>query len=207
VSYLPLLLSLFAVDLLAAMSPGPNFVLVTQTAIQRGKRHAIAVVLGFVMTNLMWCIAVMFGLSALFQLSPRLYIVMKVVGGAYLIYLGIGLWCGAGDLAGARRRDRRRHTYTRGSFVRGLLTNLSNPKSVVYFGSVFTLFLKPGTPTWVNAAAIAIVLANTIVWYGALAVLFSRASAQRLYAKAERPINRAAGTVMIGFGAAILARE
>lgn len=198
-SYIPLLLSLFAVDMLAAMSPGPNFVLVTQTAIQRGKRHAIAVVLGFVMTNLMWCIAVMFGLSALFQLSPRLYIVMKVVGGAYLIYLGIGLWCGAGDLAGAPQ--------THNSFVRGLLTNLSNPKSVVYFGSVFTLFLKPGTPTWVNAAAIAIVLANTIVWYGALAVLFSRASAQRLYAKAERPINRAAGTVMIGFGAAILARE
>ncbi|HEV8661204.1 MAG TPA: LysE family transporter, partial [Thermoanaerobaculia bacterium] len=74
-SYVPLLLSLFAVDILAAMSPGPNFILVTQTAIQRGRRHAAAVVLGFVTTNLVWCLAVVFGLTALFQISPRLYMV------------------------------------------------------------------------------------------------------------------------------------
>ncbi|HEY3054643.1 MAG TPA: LysE family transporter [Thermoanaerobaculia bacterium] len=198
-SYLPLLLSLFAVDLLAAMSPGPNFLLVTQTAIQRGTRHAAAVVLGFVTTNLMWSLAVLFGLGALFEISPRLYMVMKVAGGAFLIYLGIRLWRGAGDRAIVPQ--------THGFFLRGLLTNLSNPKSVVYFGSVFTLFLKPGTPVWVNAAAIAIVVTNTILWYGTLAVLFSRARAQCLYATAERPINRVAGTAMIGFGTAILVRE
>jgi RhtB (resistance to homoserine/threonine) family protein len=199
VSYLPLLLSLFAVDLLAAMSPGPNMLLVTQTAIQRGTRHAVAVVLGFVTTNLMWSLAVLFGLSALFEISPRLYLLMKIAGGAYLIYLGFRLWRGSGAVASIPRAH--------GSFARGLLTNLSNPKSLVYFGSVFTLFLKPGTPAWVNAAAIAIVITNTVFWYGTLAVLFSRVRPKQFYARAERPINRVAGTAMIGFGAAILVRE
>src|SRR5947209_4386894 len=124
-SYTALLLSLFVVDILAAMSPGPNFVLVTQTAVQRTTRHALAVVAGFVTTNVLWCVAVVFGLKALFDLAPWLYVAIKVGGGAYLLYLGISMWRGteaamiespAGYSAG-------------GSYVRGVLTNFTNPKS------------------------------------------------------------------------------
>ena len=94
-SYTALLLSLFVVDILAAMSPGPNFVLVTQTAVQRTTRHALAVVAGFVTTNFIWCAAVTLGLTALFDVAPWLYVAVKIGGGAYLIYLGIAMWRGA----------------------------------------------------------------------------------------------------------------
>src|SRR5688572_32271923 len=84
-TYLPLLLSLLVVDLLAAMSPGPNFVVVAQAAIRGSFRPAAAVVTGILTANLLWCLGVALGLSALFDLAPWLYGTMKVLGGGYLI--------------------------------------------------------------------------------------------------------------------------
>lgn len=196
-SYLALLLSLFVVDILAAISPGPNFVLVTQTAIQRSPRDAFAVVAGFVTTNLIWCLAVVLGLTVLFDIAPWLYVAVKVFGGAYLVYLGISMWQSRQASAVSPSR--------RSPYLIGVLTNLTNPKSVVYFGSIFALFMKPGTPRWVQAAGIAIVLANTILWYGAVAMLFSRSVVQRGYARIRRAIDAVAGAVMIGFGVRLIA--
>ena len=163
VNYVALLASLLTVDLLAAISPGPNFVLVTQTAMHRTPRHAAGVVLGFVVSNLIWCCAVVFGLSALFDLFPSVYRIVQVGGALYLTYLGVSLWLTDGTAPRAEPSG----------FVKGLLTNLTNPKSVVYFGSIFALFIAPGTPVWVTVAAVGIVLFNTVVWYGTVAAVFS----------------------------------
>jgi threonine efflux protein len=197
-AYIYLLLSLLAVDLLAAISPGPNFVVVTQAAVNRTRRHAAAVVAGIVASNLLWCAAVAFGLSALFELAPRLYGAVKVFGGAYLIYLGVQLW--RSEAHEPTEAETSFKDSLSAAFVRGLLTNLSNPKSVVYFGSIFALFMGPDTPAWAQVAAVGIVIFDTVLWYGTVAVLFSSGVVQRFYARAQRPINRVAGAAMIGFG-------
>jgi threonine efflux protein len=205
-TYLPLLLSLLAVDLLAAISPGPNFVVVTQAAIHRTRRYAAAIVLGFVAANLIWCFAVVLGISALFKLAPWLYGAIKFSGGVYLIYLGVNLWRSNSESPVSIEPSIR--SSIGAAFIRGLLTNLANPKSVVYFGSIFALFMSPDTPRWVEASAIGIVIFNTVLWYGTLAAVFSSTAVQQFYTAIKRPINRVAGAVMVGFGARlILARE
>jgi threonine efflux protein len=201
-TYLPLLVSLLVVDLLAAISPGPNFVVVAQAAIWGSFRQAAAVVAGILTANLLWCIGVALGLSALFDLAPWLYGTMKVLGGTYLIYLGVTLW--RAKSRGALTSEASFQLALPAALARGLLTNLANPKSVVYFSSVFALFLGPATPFWVTALAIGIVLLDTVLWYGAVAALFSRVRIRRRYAALEKPINRTTGTVMIGFGARLL---
>lgn len=200
-SYLPLLVSLVAVDLLAAMTPGPNFVLVTQMAMQRTRPAAAAVVLGLTTANLLWCLAVVFGLSTVFALAPWLYGAIKILGGAYLIYLGVRLWRSAGNAQSTLDITSKVYRALGTAYFQGLLTNLGNPKSVVYFGSIFTVFLHPGPPIWVQIAAIGIVLFDTIIWYGSVATLFSHRVAQHLYARGQRSINRICGVTMIGFGA------
>jgi RhtB (resistance to homoserine/threonine) family protein len=201
VTYIYLLLSLLAVDLLAAISPGPNFVLVTQTAIQRTRPHAVAVVLGLVSANLIWCAAVVFGLSALFEFAPWLYGALKFLGGAYLIYLGVSLW----RTASSKMNTESSLKKTLGAaYIRGLLTNLSNPKSVVYFGSIFTLFMRPATPAWLKLIAVGIVLFDTVLWYGSVALLFSSNTVQRFYIRLQRPVNRVTGALMFGFGARLM---
>jgi threonine efflux protein len=196
-----LLLSLFVADLAAAATPGPNFLAVTETAIHRSRRSAGAVVGGLVTANLAWATAVNVGLSTLFQIAPWLYWAMKLFGGGYLIYLGVQLWMSKSD---AVVHDQRAVFGSwRDAYFRGLLTGLSNPKSLVYFGSIFTIFLAPGSPAWMRVAAVAIVLFNTLLWYGSVAVLFSRATMQRAYARVRRPVDRVAGTLMAAFGARV----
>jgi threonine efflux protein len=201
-NYLFLFLSLLAVDLMAAMSPGPNFVLVTQSAMYRSRRSALGVVAGLVVANLVWCSAVVLGFAKLFDLQPLLYDAIRLVGGGYLIYLGVQVF--RSDASAVMDREVPAHHSARSSFVRGLLTNLANPKSAIYFGSIFALFLKPGTPAWVQAVAIGIVLADTILWYGSVAVLFSARGMQRWWATLKRPIDRVAGALMVGFGARLV---
>jgi threonine efflux protein len=201
-NYLYLLLALLAVDLLAAMSPGPNFVLVTRTAIQHTRRHAAAVVLGFTSANLIWCTAVVFGLSVLFELAPWVYGAIKFFGGIYLVYLGVSLW--RADDSKVTRAESLVQTNLNTSYVRGLLTNLSNPKSVVYFGSIFALFMKPATPAWVQLVAIGIVLFDTVLWYGTVALLFSSGAVRSIYLRVQRPVNRVTGAVMVAFGVRLI---
>jgi threonine efflux protein len=196
-----LLLSLFVADLAAAATPGPNFLAVTETAIHRSRRCAGAVVCGLVTANLAWATAVNVGLSALFQLAPWLYWGMKLFGGGYLVYLGVQLWLSKSDAA--VHDGRAVLGSVTDAYFRGLLTGLSNPKSLVYFGSIFTVFLAPGSPVWMRSAATAIVLFNTALWYGTVAALFSRAKVQRAYARVRRPVDRVAGTLMAAFGARI----
>jgi threonine efflux protein len=201
VDYLPLLGSLVVVDLLAAMSPGPNFILVTQTAAALSRRHAAGVVVGLVAANVVWCLAVVFGLAAVFELAPWLFGLVKILGGLYLVHLGIQLWraaerpVGIGNEVGSSLSR---------SVGRGFVTNITNPKSVIYFGSVFSVFLSPEAPPWVQLAAVGIVLANTIVWYGAVAFAFSATSIQRRYAAIRRIIDRVAGVVLGAFGARLI---
>lgn len=199
--YFYLLLSLFAVDFLAAMSPGPNFLLVIQTAAQRTRRHAAAVVVGFVTANLIWCVAVVFGLAALFRIAPWLYGVIKVLGGIYLIYLGISMWR---SKSAAGHMDRALENNLVTAYIRGFLTNLSNPKSVVYFGSIFALFMRPGMPAWVQIASVCIVLFDTLLWYGTVALMFSSRAMRQFYMRIQRPIDRITSCVMIGFGVKLI---
>jgi threonine efflux protein len=200
--YLILLLSLAAVDMLSAMSPGPNFLLVSDTADRASRAAAAAVVAGFTATNVIWCAAALLGLAVLFQAAPWLYGAVKVLGGGYLLYLGIRLWRGtpAGSAVPAAALRRR------AAFLRGALTNLANPKSAIYFGSIFALFLAPGTPAWVQVTAVGIVLANTVLWYGAVAMLFSDARVRGRFLRMRRGFDRVAGTAMGGFGAHLIGR-
>lgn len=197
------LLSLVAVDLLAAATPGPNFFLVTHTALGRARRYGGAVVIGIAAANLVWCLAVAFGLAAVFAMSPWLYALLRVVGGSYLVYLGLSLWQAKADapaIIGARDT-------IFAAVARGFLTNVSNPKSVIYFGSVFAVFVRPDTPAWVQVAAVAIVLVDTIIWYGCVAIAFGAAAVQQRYLKFRKPLNRTAGTLIALFGARLLIAE
>ena len=197
-TYVSILVSLVLVDLAAAMSPGPNFVLVSQSAGNRDRKTALAVVAGFALSNLLWCVAVMLGLAALFRVVPQVYAAVRIVGGLYLMFLGIQLW---------RKSDKpivRNSANDSGSlvkaFVRGTLTNLTNPKSAVYFASIFVLFIQPAIPVWVRWIAVAIVIADTLLWYGFVALVFSTRRVQRGYRRATHTVDRVAGALMVAFG-------
>jgi RhtB (resistance to homoserine/threonine) family protein len=199
VSPFSLLLSLFAVDFLVAVTPGPAFVGISQIAVRYGARSAVVATGGLLVSAWVYCIAVLSGLTILFQIAPWAYLVLKFAGGAYLVWIGIQ-FLRAGKSEETAESTRVEALPPTVAARKGLLIGLTNPKAMVYFGSIFTLFLKPGSPMWLDAAAVGIVTFDVTVWYCFVSLLFSRGPVRRAYQRMGHWIERAAGTVMVGFG-------
>jgi threonine efflux protein len=192
------LISLVAVGIPMALVPGPTFLLVGQIAMNRSRRLAMLAVFGIVTSGILWASATLVGLAALFATWPWSQVVLRMAGGCYLIYLGIQSWRAHADPAAPTM------SVQGNAYLRGLLTDLLNPKCLAFFGSVFSLFIPFAAPLWIKAAAVGTVASIGFFCYGAVAMLFSAPVVQARYLAFGRAIERACGTVMFGFGAALL---
>ncbi|MET8851484.1 LysE family transporter [Amycolatopsis sp. NPDC004625] len=178
----------------AAISPGPNFVLIAHTAAAGSRRAAVAVALGVVAAGGLLAAVAVFGLGALLAREPWLAVGLRIVCGAYLAWLGVRLWLTA-------NRPESAPPAARGNaFRRGVLSNLTNPKAAAFFGSVLTAALPPTEPAAVKAAAVALIVAASAAWHLSVALLFSSPSTQRWYARAKPALNRVVGTILLALG-------
>jgi threonine efflux protein len=199
------LLALLAVHWLAMMTPGPNTLLVTRTALARSRRAGVLAAFGITLGNLVWSTTAIAGLALVIARVGWLYDAVRVLGGLYLLYLAWRLWrapsfrpdaTAAAPAAGG--------TDALGTVLQGLLTNLANPKSALYFTSIFAAFFPPGTPAWLIAAAVPLVAVSCFAWYCGLACAFSLPRARRVYLRAARLLDRVAGTLFALFGLRLL---
>ena len=211
-TYLLPLLGLAAVHLMAAASPGPSFVLVAQTAVGSGRRAGLLAALAMMLGAVIWAAAALYGLQALFARFEWLYLAMRIGGGLYLLYLAVMLWRHApeplpepsaagdkttGDNAGAVQ-----------GFVRALLLQLSNPKVMVFFGSIFLALLPAHPPTGMQIATLALVAFNEFTWYALITLLFSGGPARAIYRRAKFWLDRIMGgaLALLGLRLALLSR-
>lgn len=178
----------------AAVSPGPNFVLIAHTAAAGTRRAAVAVALGVVVAGGVLAAVAVFGLGSLLARAPWLATALRVVCGAYLAWLGVRLWLRA------RAPDTRPPEGHGSAFRQGVLSNLTNPKAAAFFGSVLTATLPPTEPTAVKAAAVALIVATSAAWHLSVALLFSSPATQRWYSHAKPALNRVVGTILVVLG-------
>lgn len=198
-SYALALAGIGAVQLLAAMSPGPAFLIVTRVSVGESRRAALAAASGVAMATLIWAIAATLGMHVLLAEAAWLYDVLRLVGGAYLVWLAVQAWRHA-DRALPSATDDLACMSAWQAWRLGFGTNLANPKVIVFFGSIFVALFTTDTPGWVRAVALVIVAANETGWYVLVALLFSSRAAQAAYRRAKRWIDRVTGAVMMIFG-------
>ena len=200
-NYAVVLSSIFAVHVLAMISPGPNVLMVAQTALRHTRRAGIATALGVATGSTIWSSAALLSLSVVFAQFAWLDDGLKLLGGTYLLYLGIKLWRTADHnfLIPSSSTHASVHTDWQ-AFGLGLLTNLTNPKAGIFFGSIFATLLTPTLPTWVKLAAIGIIVINAAGWHVALACLFSTRRAQQSYRRIKPGVDRVAGASLAFLG-------
>lgn len=130
------LLAFIGVVQLAAMSPGPDFVLVTRHAALSGRRAGVSAALGIACGVFAWAVVAAFGVAALLAASAVAFSIVKLAGAAYLAYLGVKSLRAAirgGSAALAEARSRTVSSWV--AFRQGLVTNLLNPKAARSSGS------------------------------------------------------------------------
>jgi RhtB (resistance to homoserine/threonine) family protein len=186
--------------LLVAMSPGPAFIVVSQQALTRSRSAGVATALGVSVGSVIWVVLVIVGIAVLMTKAAWLYGLMRLIGGAYLFYLGVQLWRGAREPLGeASRLDAVGSTLWR-TFWRAILIQMLNPKAAIFFGSVFLTMLAPGAPTWLKGVALGLVFVIEFGWYLVVATTFSSKPARRIYGNAKVWVERVAGAWLALFG-------
>lgn len=134
-----LFLAFLLITLLLMLTPGPIVTLVVSTGARQGTRAALVTVAGTTLGNAILIGAIATGLSIVVRHAAVLFEVLRWVGAAYLIWLGIQAWRHAGKMGDATAATPRRHVH----FVRGVLVALSNPKTIAFFTAFLPQFVDP----------------------------------------------------------------
>ncbi len=192
----PALATLAVLHILAAMVPGPNTVVVSHLAAGHSGSAAFRAVAGIVVATGTWVMLTLSGIAVLLHQSEGLFWLLRVGGTLYLLYAGTRL------LGGLLRGEARSASTAipAAPFRRGLLTTLSNPKSGVFWTSVFAVAVPTGAPVGFYIAAVALILVQSVLWYSLVALVFASGPARRAYSRAAKWLEAAAGLAMIGFG-------
>ena len=192
------------VHLLAVISPGPSFLITARTAVTRSRSDGIKVALGLGAGTIVWSAAALLGLNFLFHQFDWLFVGMKVAGALFLLWIAFQIFRHSADPVDMNEgaNNETRHN----PLLRGFLVQISNPKVVVFFGSLFVAMLPSEVPGWMIAALIAIVTMNEIVWYSLVSLFFGSSPLRRLYLIAKRWIDRATATFLGLLGLRLLWR-
>jgi len=204
-----LFLTIALVHLVALLSPGPDFFFVSQTAVSRSRRQALFGVLGITLGITWWSALALLGLQLVLHRLAWLQQVIAIAGGSYLAWMGLRMLRGAFTQASVTHVGAAAMPGGELATLRaGLLTNLANPKVVVYFGSVFSAFLGEGVDVATRWGLWALIVAETFSWFALVAAFFALPAMRRGYLRLARWIDGLAGTVFVAFGLhLILARR
>ena len=185
-------------------TPGPNNIMLLSSGLTYGFRptipHIMGITIGFAFS------AVGLGLGTIFIAYPVLQTILKYAGVAYLIYLAVMIWRHARDPLPEMVEVARSSNWQ--TFGRALLLQLSNPKIMVFFGSIFLSVLPHDMPAWMQVTVLAIIAIDEFAWYALLTLLFSGGAARAFYRRAKFWIERVMGgaLALLGLRLAMSAR-
>ena len=189
---------------LGTMSPGPSFVVVARTAVAKSRAHGVASALGMGVGGLAFAGAALLGLQGLLVAVPSLYLALKVLGGLYLCYLGFRIIRAASDPIAVMVETGEIGRSPRQSFLVGLGTQVSNPKTAIVYASVFAAFLPSGFSPLLGVTVLVAIFAIETGWYSLVAVALSATRPRRAYLSYKAWIDRAAGAAMGALGLRLL---
>ena len=195
-----LFLAFIAISLLLAVTPGPDMALVTRNALAHGPKGVFLTTTGIAIALLLWVTATAVGVAAVLKASTTLFHALKLVGGAYLAYLGIRAWLASrekpGDLLAGMKAA------PAGSILRqGLISAGTNPKLGVLFVTLLPQFIDPHRPLppqlLVLGATFAVI---GWTWMNVYGLLIARIRDFITAPRVRQWMERITGTVLIGLG-------
>jgi len=192
-----------AAQFVAVISPGPNTVIVLQSAVRNRKLGVLAAA-GIWPVGIMWASISLFGLGSMIATVPHLVSIMYFLCGGYLVWVGF---------QSIRKSYSQKHIYTHvhanhlsafGVFRAGVITNITNPKSIAYWMSVFAATSASALPRSAQILAVILMPSISFLWYSSLSFMVSSGAARRFLENKHHLFDRVAGVVMMGFGLKLL---
>ena len=193
------------VHFLACMSPGPDFVLVSQQSLGRGRAAGLLTALGIALGFGVHIVYSVFGLVTLVAQSAPLLTAVKIIGGLYLVYIGYkGIRAKAGGDVLEIRAEKAAREPVGKTVWRGVLCNVLNPKAVVYMLSLFTVVLSPAAPMRQMAVYGAWMTLMIFIWFALVALMLSVPAVSRRFSRFGHWIDRVCGGALALLGVKVM---
>lgn len=196
-------LSITVLIMLAAISPGPDFAVVTKNSLLYSRRVGIYTALGVSASLLIHAIYCILGLAIIISQSLLAFSVIKYLGAAYLIYIGIkGLIAKREALQLDVEHSKSAITGLQ-AFYQGLLCNLLNPKAIMFLLAFFTLVVKPGHSLFVEMGYGFEIALIHMIWFSSLSIMMTHHAVKTNLSRVQFYIVKAMGAVLVTFGVRI----
>ena len=197
------LIAVAVFTVLAVISPGADFAMVTRSSYVQGRKAGLAAAVGIALGVQVHVLYTVLGIAVIISQSPALFMAMKVLGAGYLIYLGyqsltntkrihlddVGQGQGRGSLRALRT---------------GFFTNALNPKTMLFVISAYTQVVQPGSSLAQDFAYGAFMSFAHWLWFSLVAVFFSSAALRLAMIERQRVVDRLIGVALIGLGVTVL---
>lgn len=195
------LLAFVAVSAVVIVTPGQDTALVIKNTLAGRRAAGIATALGVSAGQAVWALATSVGLAAVLVASERVFLALKLVGAAYLVWLGLhALWNAVRRRAPDLKEETVRTFSRRSAFWQGTLSNLGNPKMAVFFTSLLPQFAGDGV-AFLDLLALGLLFAGlTLAWLSAYAFVIERASNALRRTAVRRALDAVTGIVLVALG-------
>lgn len=188
------------ISTLGMLSPGPDFFMVLKNASRYQRKAAMMTAIGVtagIATHMVYCVA---GIAVVIATTPWLFNILKYVGAAYLIWIGIQALLAPSDGKVNFSNVDKQQTSLKKAFLQGYLCNLLNPKATLFFLSVFTQVLDINSTFGEKLWYASIIVMLGVVWWPLLVLLIQSEPVQRTLTKIQKIIDKLLGVVLVGFG-------
>ena len=198
--YLPLIGTVTVLNLAAAISPGPDFIMTVKNSLRYSRRSGIFTGIGIALglcIHLFYCAA---GIGLLISKSILLFNVIKLLGAGYLIYIGLSSILAKSSHLEISEQAAGTDLKRFEAFKMGFLCNVLNPKATLFFLSLFTFVISSTTPLHIILIISLIIIATALVWFTIVSVFFTHNRVQQFFRKFGNAVNRLLGGLLVAVG-------
>lgn len=202
--YLPLFGSVLLIHLMAVMSPGPDFIMALRNSLTYSRKTGIYTAIGFgigIGIHVLYCV---FGLALIIQSSPLVFNVIKFLGVAYLVYIGVLSIVSKTSNIEVGKQEYLTDISALKAIQMGFLTNVLNPKATLFFLSLFTFVIGPSVPTSIALLLGLLMMINTAIWFSLVALFFTQTKIRVLFDRYQKLFNVVFGILLIAIAIKIL---
>lgn len=197
-----LLLTICALHFVAQLSPGPDIILIAKSSASTTRRNTIHIIAGISLGIVLWVVLTLLGFTVLVEQFPWIQQVLMLIGGLFLAKMGWAML--SGGLRSLKQSSALEDVQAQSSaqknyFLLGLFTNLSNPKTLIYFSSVFSLALSSSASDYLKAQLAVIIPLQTFLTFVLLMLLLSQPQIKAVYQRSGSYIDILSGALFLIF--------
>jgi len=197
-----LLFTICLLHFVAQLSPGPDILLIAKSAASTTRQNALKIIAGISAGIVVWVVLTLAGFTVLIGQFPWIQQALMLLGGMFLAKMGWAMLKGGVHSFKNRHQtddDTNGQVQAKNYFMLGLWTNLSNPKTLIYFSSVFSLALSSSASDYLKAQLAVIIPLQTFITFTLLMLLISQPKIKILYQRSGSYIDMMSGGLFLLF--------